>query len=144
MVQVYERVSDARKHLKDVLDAAQEGAPVRIERDDTAFAVVDATRLRHYLSALLPKGEMVAEDGGWSILFHGLPLAAEGNTIDEAFDDAVQVLRQYAEDWVERLHRAPSHVNNWGLVQLVQLSSDDELRRWLTGEYSERRALVAG
>lgn len=28
---------------------------------------------------------------------------------------------------------APNHANNWGLVQLVSLSDDDQLRDWLVG-----------
>jgi hypothetical protein len=42
-------------------------------------------------------------------------------------------LREYAEDWQDRLLHAPNHRDNWALVQLITLSSDEQLREWLTG-----------
>jgi hypothetical protein len=45
----------------------------------------------------------------------------------------VEALREYAQDWQDRLLNAPNHRENWGLVQLVELSTDEELRTWLNG-----------
>jgi len=73
------------------------------------------------------------EDGGWSIFIPGLPLAADGASFDVALDEMTVVLREYAEDWRGRLLDAPNHAGNWGLVQLVSLSGDDQLRDWLVG-----------
>lgn len=129
----YDRVADARSRLKDVLDAAANGSPVTVRRDSERFAIVEAGQLRHVLSSISAHAQVVAENGGWSLFFPGLPIAAEGRTLDDAFDDAIVVLREYAEDWVDRLHGAPNHAQNWGLVQLVALSSDGELREWLSG-----------
>ena len=42
-------------------------------------------------------------------------------------------LREYAEDWQLRLLNAPNHRDNWGLVQLISLSDDEQLRDWLVG-----------
>lgn len=39
-------------------------------------------------------------------------------------------LREYAEDWEDHLKDAPNHADAWALVQLVKLSTDDELRDW--------------
>ncbi|WP_218189266.1 hypothetical protein [Tersicoccus phoenicis] len=44
----------------------------------------------------------------------------------------VLALRDYAEAWIDRLRTAPNHEQNWGLVQLITLSSDDQLASWLT------------
>jgi hypothetical protein len=129
----YARVADARSALKDVFDVAADGAPVTVRRDRQRFAVVDAARLRDVLSSVGPQAQVVAENGGWSLFFPGLPIAAEGDSLNDVFDEAIVVLREYAQDWVDRLHRAPNHADNWGLVQLVSLSSDDQLREWLTG-----------
>ncbi len=63
----------------------------------------------------------------------GLPLPAHGDTLDDALTDMIEALREYAHDWQDRLLNAPNHRDNWGLVQLVELSSDDELRIWLQG-----------
>jgi hypothetical protein len=45
----------------------------------------------------------------------------------------INALREYAEDWQERLLDTPNHQNNWALVQLISLSTDDQLRDWLVG-----------
>jgi hypothetical protein len=58
---------------------------------------------------------------------------ADGATFDEAIDDVIDALREYAEDWQDRLLDAPNHANNWGLVQLISLSDDEQLRDWLVG-----------
>ena len=63
----------------------------------------------------------------------GLPLGASGGTFDEAVDEMVGALREYAEDWADHLSTVSNHRNNWGLVQLVSLSSDAQLSEWLTG-----------
>ena len=31
------------------------------------------------------------------------------------------------------LHAAPNHRENWALVQLIDLSTDEQLTAWLTG-----------
>jgi predicted RNase H-like HicB family nuclease len=82
---------------------------------------------------LLDAARAVAEAGGWSIFVPGLPVAADGATFDEAVGEMIDALREYVEDWQERLLDAPNHRNNWGLVQLIGLSDDDQLRDWLVG-----------
>jgi predicted RNase H-like HicB family nuclease len=75
----------------------------------------------------------VPEAGGWSVFFPGLPIAADGATFDEAVAETVDALRDYADDWQERLLDSPNHRDNWGLVQLVSLSDDEQLRDWIVG-----------
>jgi len=36
------------------------------------------------------------------------------------------------------LRHAPNHANNWGVVQFVYLSDDDELRTWIAGAQTAR------
>ena len=43
----------------------------------------------------------------------------------------VDALREYSNDWQDHLLDAPNHRENWGLVQLIALSDDDQLRAWL-------------
>ena len=76
---------------------------------------------------------MVAEAGGWSVFIPGLPVAAGGASFEEAIAETIGALREYAEDWQNHLLDAANHVNNWGLVQLISLSDDDQLRDWLLG-----------
>ena len=133
-MRTYTSYSDARAHLKDVLDAAEAGRSALIQRDSHASVVLDASRLRNYLAAVVPqRAEVVAEDGGWSVFIPGLPLAADGSTFPEAVTEMVETLREYAEDWAERLHSSSNHASNWGIVQFISLSTDAQLEDWLTG-----------
>ncbi|MGM1064775.1 type II toxin-antitoxin system HicB family antitoxin [Saccharothrix sp. Mg75] len=63
----------------------------------------------------------------------GLPVAADGASFDEAIAEMVDALREYAEDWRERLLDAPSHRGNRDLVRLIGSSDDAQLRAWLVG-----------
>lgn len=130
----YETYSEARSHLKDLLDAAATGRAATVRRESNRAAVVDAARLRQALIRLVPsRAEVVAEDGGWSAMLPGLPLAADGGTFDEAVDDLVRALREYAEDWNDHLLTASNHRDNWCLVQLIELSTEAQLREWVVG-----------
>jgi prevent-host-death family protein len=135
MISHYTTFNEARIHLKDLLDAAEQGRPATVVRESHRVAVVDAARLRDYLATLSRlKVEAVAEAGGWSLFLPGVPIAADGATFAEAVDEMIDALREYAEDWAERLRLAPNHAGNWALVQLVSLSDDDQLRAWIAGE----------
>ncbi len=130
----YESYTEARTHLKDLLDAASDGRVATVRRDTGRAAVVDVERLRHYLSLVCSaKAQAVAESGGWSIFIPGLPVAADGGSFDEAISEMVDALREYAEDWQDHLRVAPNHQDNWGLVQLIALSDDQQLADWLVG-----------
>lgn len=130
----YDSYTDARAHLKDLLDAAERGRLATVRRDTARTAVVEVGRLRHFLASLVPlRAQVVAEDGGWSVFIPGVPVAADGPTFEEAIGDMVDALREYADDWQDRLLDAPNHRENWGLVQLIGLSDDEQLRDWLVG-----------
>jgi predicted RNase H-like HicB family nuclease len=130
----YDSYTDARAHLKDLLDAAERGRVATVRRDAGRTAIVDVERLRTSLATLSPsRAQVVAEAGGWSVFIPGLPIAADGATFDEAIVEMIDALREYAEDWQERLLDTPNHQNNWALVQLISLSRDDQLRDWLVG-----------
>lgn len=97
--------------------------------------VLGAEPLREVLrsSPELPRPLVVAENDGWSVLLPGTPVAAEGSSFSDAVGEFVVALREYAEDWEERLHAAPNHRSNWVLVCFVGLMSDDDLEDWVHG-----------
>ncbi|MDA8370559.1 MAG: prevent-host-death protein [Nocardiopsaceae bacterium] len=131
----YDSFTDARSHLKALLDAAERGRVATVRRDSARTAIVDVERLRHYLASVTPsRAQVVPEADGWSILIPGLPVAADGATFDEAVTEMVGALREYAEDWQDHLLDAPNHRENWGLVQLISLSDDEQLHDWLVGK----------
>lgn len=128
----YNSYTEARAHLKDLLDAADRGRVATVRRDTNTTAVVDGRRLRDVLATLVPsRAQAVPEAGGWSVFLPGLPIAADGATFDEAIEETIDALREYADDWQDRLLDTPNHRANWGLVQMVVLSDDEQLRDWL-------------
>lgn len=130
----YDSYTDARAHLKDLLDAAEQGRVATVRREFARTAVVDVVRLRHFLASLVPlRAQVVPEAEGWSVFIPGLPIAVDGPTFDEAITEMVAALREYADDWQERLLDTPNHRDNWGVVQLISLSDDEQLREWLVG-----------
>lgn len=131
----YDSYTDARNNLKHLLDAAEHGQVATVRREAALTAVLDAGRLRHFLASVVPSGaQVVQEGGGWSIFIPGLPIAADGASFDEAVGEMIEALREYAQDWQDHLLTAPNHRENWGLVQLISLSDDAQLRGWLVGE----------
>ena len=130
----YDSYTDARKNLKSLLDAAESGMVATVRRESATTAVLDAARLRHFLASVVPsRAQVVQEAGGWSVFIPGLSVAADGPTFDEAIADMTGAIREYAHDWQDHLLNAPNHRNNWGLVQLIGLCDDEQLREWLTG-----------
>jgi len=130
----YDRFTDARTHLKELLDAAEEGRPAAVVRQDRSTALVDRQRFVRYLMALnAGRVELVPDGDAWLAIIAGTPIAAEGDDAADAIDELIDAVRDYAADWSARLRLAPNHEQNWGLVQLVDHSSDDELRVWMLG-----------
>jgi len=124
--------TDARRQLRLVLDSAHSGRVTTVHRDTQRFAVVDAAQLAARFMRLRPSGAVVvAVGGGWAALLPGLPVAGDGATFDQAIDDLIDTLREYAQDWNDRLLDAPNHRDNWDVVEIVELASDDELRAWI-------------
>lgn len=130
----FESYTAARQNLKAVLDAAEAGLVTTVVRDDEKYLVVPARQLREELALLRPsKAEVVAEGGGWAVILPGLPVHGDGETFDSALDDAIVALREYAEDWNDHLRAAPNHAQHRPVVELVELSTDEQLRDWLLG-----------
>ena len=128
----YPTFSEARKDLKRVYDVSESGRTVTLGRDNYVAAVVNAERLRDFFSRTVsPRVQAQFEDGVWVAYMEGRPFVSEGSTLAEAVADLVASLREYSEDWEDRLQTAPNHAGNWGLVQLVHLSSDDQLTDWM-------------
>lgn len=131
----YPTFTEARRSLKAILDTVEDGTMVTIQRGSRAAVVADRARFRELLlKAVPPTAKVVAERGAWVIMIPDTPLAAEGESLDAAIDDLIANLREYASEWDEHFASAPNHGGNWALVQLVNLSTNDGLRDWLTAE----------
>ncbi len=138
----FDSFTSARTNLRSVLDAAQEGLVTTVVRGNERFVVVAADSLRLELGRLLPsRAAVVAEGGGWSAVLPGVPVHGDAETFDEAIDDLIDALREYAEGWNTRLYRAPNHQQQRSLVELVELSDDAQLRDWLLGRDTRPKAV---
>jgi hypothetical protein len=120
------------------LNAAAERRPVVFHRGDQDFALLPASLLRDVLRRAVPAPEVLAEDDGWTVLLPGHPVAADGMTLDDALRDFVVGLRDYADAWNERLHRAQNHQHAAALVHHIVVSDDDELLAWTRGTHNQR------
>ncbi len=130
----FDSFTEARSKLRSVLDAAHEGVVTTVVRDKERFVVLTADARSAELRRLLPADAVVvAEGGGWAAFLPGVPVHGDAESFDGAIDDLIDALREYAEDWNERLHAAPNHAGHRSLVELVELSDDDQLREWLIG-----------
>ncbi|WP_372698736.1 hypothetical protein [Arthrobacter sp. JSM 101049] len=124
--------SQARVGLKSILDSSAHGGITEISSGDRRAAVVDSARLRDYLrNAVSFPVTVHREDNAYVLLSQGQSFAAEATTIDEAVDLLVDDLVDYAQEWPAHYSSASNHAHNWGLVQLVALSTRDELRAFL-------------
>lgn len=131
----FSSATEARASFKGILDAASQGRAVTVRRANHVFAVVDADDLRASLAgSIRADAEVAVEDGVWVGAIPDLPIAAEGDDLDDLIAELVQALREYAEDWGIRLSGYSNHQQNRMLVQLVQLSTDEQLATWLAGE----------
>lgn len=85
-------------------------------------------------SLVQSNASVVPEAGRWSVFIPRLPVAAAGATVDEAIAEMVDALREYVDDWQDHLFDSPNHIANRGLVELIALSDDEQLKSWLVGE----------
>lgn len=125
--------TDVRRSWRARLDQAATRLPVLFTRGADEFSVLPVGLVRDALRRSVPPPVVVAEDEGWSVLLEGHPVAADGRELDEAVDDFVAALQDYADAWVERLHDVPNHRDAALLVHLVATSSADQLRSWVVG-----------
>jgi hypothetical protein len=132
----YAKITDARAHLKDIYDSAQRGVPSVVQREqDAPIVIVRADDFKRSLRALCAIEPQVRfTDSSVSMWLPGLPVSAEGTDFETAEAGFIAALRDYAELWAEDLSDYPNHADNWGLVNLVMLSSDEELRAHAFGE----------
>lgn len=105
-----------------------------LSRKGNDSALVEVGRLRWSLSRIIRAHEpqVARENDNWVAYLPGLPLAVQEADFDTAVDALIDAMREYAADWQDHLHAARNHRTNINFVQFVELSTDDQLREWLT------------
>lgn len=136
--------TSARQHFRAVLDAARAGLVTTVARCRAL-----CRRARRAGSGGPCKAsafERASRRGGWRLGSRppGLPIHGDGETFDAALDDVIVALREYAEDWNDRLRLVPNHAQNRAVAELVELSTDDQLRDWLLGGAMSASARAGG
>lgn len=136
----------ARRNFRVVLDSAGAGLVTTGDSGGDRFVVVPAAHQRNLLVELRPSNDQgVSEGGGWAVILPGLPVHGAADSFDEALDDAIGALREYAEDWNDRLHVTPNHAPHHVVVAIVELSDDEQVRDWLLeGALTAQRKASAG
>ncbi|TFD61301.1 prevent-host-death protein [Cryobacterium sp. Hh7] len=122
-----------RTHLKEVLDASARGQTVTMQRGGLVSVVMSAELLRtHLFRVVSPRLRLSGDDSDRTTArMEGRPFVSEGIDADGALADLVLSLREYADAWEDRLGFASNHSGNWGLIQLITLSTDEQLVEWL-------------
>ena len=126
--------TETRANFKAALDLAEQGISVPVMRGGHLTALVDANRLRESLLHLVnPDVQITCGEHEWWATVGDIPsITATGDDFDTAVVDLISAVREYAFDWNNDLRLYPNHADNWGFVQIVSLSTDAQLRDWLT------------
>lgn len=132
MTRHYATTTEARTQFRALLDGAQAGRVMTVQRENERYAVLDTTRLLAKLMQARPaRAVVLAEGGGWAAMLPGLPIHGEGSTFAEAIDDLIAALGEYAVDWNDHLLNAPNHGDNWDVAEIAELATEEQLRAWL-------------
>ena len=132
----YKSISAARSAISEIYNTAEQHLAVAITREnDAPITVIRQDHLKKALEALclLEPQVRFSSDGDVSMWIDGLPVSGQGESFEAAGQEIIDSLRDYAKTWIEDLRDYPNHKDRWGVVNLVLLSSDDELRAFLFG-----------
>lgn len=130
------KAREARDHFKELMDRAENGG-VAVLRRNSAMVLVDRDLFDSALAAKHPFDVKVnLADGQTSMWMDGIPVHGVGDSYDEAEEDFLNALVDYAEAWIQELRFAPNHRANGGLVErvLMYAGERDELRRVVFGD----------
>jgi hypothetical protein len=122
--------TDARARFSDVMETAVRGDVAVVRREQPVVVV-----RRDVYDSVLKKAapfdvQAGVHDGCVSFWLNGVPVHGSGGTLDEAEEEFLDALIDYAELWTRELRHAPNHKQNSELVRRVAMyaESRDELR----------------
>ena len=130
------KAREARDHFKELMDRAESGG-VAVLRRNSAMVLVDRDLLDSALAAKHPFDVKVSfAHEQTSMWIEGLPVHGVGDSFDEAEQNFLDALVDYAVAWIEELRFAPNHRANAGLVERVLMFAGqrEELRRVVFGD----------
>jgi hypothetical protein len=130
------KAREARDHFKELMDRAESGGVAVLRRNST-MVLVDRELFDSVLASRHPFDVKVSlADGQASMWMDGIPVHGVGDSYDQAEEDFLDALVDYAETWIEELRFAPNHRAHGGLVErvLMYAGERDELRRVVFGD----------
>jgi hypothetical protein len=126
---------DARSQFSTVMDTAVRGDVAVVQREKPVVIV----RRDLYNAALESSAPFEVKgsvhEGQFSFWLEGVPVQGGGATLEDAEDDFLDALVDYAELWTRELRHAPNHKQNGVLVQRIAMyaESRDDLREVVFG-----------
>ena len=140
--------SEARSNFKTLFDAVEEGNVAVVERRGSRpLALIDRAEADSLLSEKFPfepevsfakamGGKGKSATSAVAMWLPNLPVHSDGADFQEAAENLVEALIDYAELWEAELRHAPNHAGNLGWVRRVQLFSPNrqDVRKLLFSE----------
>jgi Antitoxin of toxin-antitoxin, RelE / RelB, TA system len=130
------KAREARDNWRQILDRAESGV-VSVVRRGAPVVVAPRDVMARALASLYPFNVQVSVGPSQvSMWLEGMPVHAVGATYEEAEENFLDALLDYAELWVRELKSAPNHRDNEGLVTQVLMYGEDrdELRSVVFGD----------
>jgi hypothetical protein len=118
------KFTEARSQLSRLYSRISEGGVEVIERNQECDVVIaNASEYRQLLERQAPF-RIEVRFGAKSVAawIKGLPVHAEGETVEAAIDELAVALVDYASAWEKHLQHAPNHRENIGYVRRTQIA----------------------
>lgn len=132
----YPKITAARDSISDIYNYAERNLVVDITRGDDAPIVVlrkDSLITLLQSSCVFEPKVHFSEEGYVSMWLEGLPVSAQGVSLEVAEFELIRSLRDFSQTWMDDLREYPNHRDNWQLPALVRLTTDDQLHQLVFG-----------
>lgn len=130
------KAREARDQLKDVLDEAERGGVAVVRREKPVVLVLrdEVDRLVASRAPFEVKGAVTG--GQFAFWLEDVPVHAVGADLDDAEEQFLDALVDYADLWYQELRYAPNHAGNqWLALRVAMYAGDrEELRRVVFGD----------
>ena len=117
---------EARDNFSSLLDEAANGGVAVVQRDEQAFVLVTRAAYDAALAHRAPFAvRSSVHDGQFSLWLDDVPVHAVGESLDQAEDEFLDALIDYADLWLSELRHAPNHRSNAQVVHRIAAYAAD-------------------
>jgi hypothetical protein len=108
---------------------------------------VDHDLYEQQLQEALNNSTLVTVNSGWSNNNYGyywmeipeLSIELTSDDLPDLISGVAADVREYGEKWETQLRALPKHARNEGFVQMLNISPDAMLKRWLTHHHNKNK-----